>query len=96
MKKWNQNQTYVLRVLSIGLALDKGNSLNNLKATICNHLKKAKEHYYKNKLDKNMLHLPDVKPMPKFEAFWICDKGVIIAASSTAHKILEKVTSFDG
>ena len=40
--------------LSIGLTLNKRSSLNNLKATIYNHLKKTKEHYYKNKLDKNM------------------------------------------
>ena len=33
--------------LSIGLTLDKRNSLNNLKAHIYNHLKKTKEHYYK-------------------------------------------------
>ena len=41
--------------LSIGLTLDKRNSLNNLKATIYNHLEKTKKYYYKNKLDKNML-----------------------------------------
>ena len=81
--------------LSIGLMLDKRSSLNNLKATISNHLKK-KEHYYKNKLVKNMLQLPDVKPIPKFEAFCICDNDAIIAASSTARKILEIVTTFDG
>ena len=32
--------------LSIGLTLNKRSSLNNLKATIYNHLKKTKEHYY--------------------------------------------------
>ena len=82
--------------LSIGLTLDKRNSLNNLKATIYNHFKKTKEHYYKNSLDKNMLQLADVKPIPKFEAFSICDNGAIITASSTARKILEIVTTFDG
>ena len=74
--------------LSIGFTLNKRSSLNNLKATIYNHLKKTKEHYYKNKLDKNMLQLPDVKPMPNFEAFYICHNGAIIAASSTARNIL--------
>ena len=43
-----------------------------------------------------MLQLPDVKPMPKFETFCICDNSVVIAASSTAHKIFEIVTTFDG
>ena len=33
--------------LSIGLTLDKRNSLDNLRATIYNYLKKTKEHYYK-------------------------------------------------
>ena len=61
---------------SRGLTLDKRNSLNNLKANIYNHLKKAKEHFYQNKLGKNMLQLPDVKAMPKFEAFCICDNDV--------------------
>ena len=54
--------------LSIRLTIDKRN-LNNLKLTIYNDLKKRKEHYYKNKLNKNTLQLPDVKPMPKFVAF---------------------------
>ena len=43
-----------------------------------------------------MLQLLDVKPMPKFETFFICDNGEIIAASSIARNILEIVTSFDG
>ena len=43
--------------LSIGLTLDKGDYLNNLKVTIYNYLKKTKEHYYKNKLDKINLRL---------------------------------------
>ena len=33
--------------LSIGLTLDKRNSLNNLKATIYNHLQKTRQYYYK-------------------------------------------------
>ena len=74
--------------LSIGLTLDKRNSLNNLKATSYVVLTKKKEHYYKNKLEKNMLQLLDVKPMPKFKAFYICDNGAIIAASSTACRLL--------
>ena len=52
--------------LSIGLILDKWNFLNDLKATIYNHLKEKIEHYCKSKLNKNMLQLPNVKPMPKF------------------------------
>ena len=82
--------------LSIGLALDKRNSFNNLKATIYNHLNKTKERYYKNKLDKNMIQLPDVKALSKIEAFYIFDNVVIIAAISTIHKMLEIVTTFDG
>ena len=70
--------------LSIGLTLDKRNSLNILKATIYNHLKKTREYYYK-KLGKSILQLPNVKPITKFEAFYICDNGVIIGAISTAH-----------
>ena len=82
--------------LSIGLALDKRNSFNNLEATIYNHLNKTKEYYYKNKLDKNMIQLPNVKAMSKIEAFFIFDNVVIIAAISTIHKMLEIVTTFDG
>ena len=82
--------------LSIGLALDKRNSFNNLEATIYNHLNKTKEYYYKNKLDKNMIQLPNVKAMSKIEAFCIFDNVVIIAAISTIHKKLEIVTTFDG
>ena len=43
-----------------------------------------------------MLQLPDLKPMPKFEAFPIYDNGAIIAASSTAHRTLEMIITFDG
>ena len=83
-------------VLLIELIVNKWNSLNYLKATIYNHLKKTIKHYYKSKLGKNMLQLPDVKAMPKFETFCICDNGAVIAASSIARKILEIVTAFDG
>ena len=82
-------------VLSIELIVNKWKSLNYLKATIYNHLKQIINHYYKRKLDKNMLQLPDVKAMPKFEAFCICDNGAVIAVSSIARKILEIVTTFD-
>ena len=82
--------------LSIGLTLDKGSSLNILKAPIYNHLKKTKEHDYKNKLNKKMLQLPDIKPIPKFKVLYICVNGAIIAASSTVRTILEIVTIFDG
>ena len=83
-------------VLLIELIVNKWNSLNYLKATIFNHLKKTITHYHKSKLGKNMLQLPDVKAMPKFEAFCISDNGAVIAASSITRKILEIVTTFDG
>ena len=83
-------------VLSIELIVNKWNSLNYLKATIYKHLKQIINHYYKRKLDKNMLQLPDVKAMPKFEAFCICDNGTVIAVSSIVRKILGRVTIFDG
>ena len=71
--------------LSIGLTLDKRNFLNNLKPTIYNYLKKTKQKYNKSNLDKNMLQLPDVKLMPKFEAFCICDNVI----SSIANLVYE-------
>ena len=83
-------------VLSIELIVNKWNSLNYLKAAIYKHLKQIINHYYKRKLDKNMLQLPDVKAMPKFEAFCICDNGAVIAVSSIVRKILGIVTIFDG
>ena len=43
-----------------------------------------------------MLQLLDVKPLPRFQAFYICDNSAVIAASSTACEILEIVTTFDG
>ena len=83
-------------VLSIELIVNRLNSLNYLKATIYSHLKKTIKHNYKSKWDKNMLQLPDVKAMPKFEAFCICDNGAVIAVSSIVRKILGIVTIFDG